>query len=79
VSSSVTYCTCHNKIESPVDISNFIDNQAIESKTEVWIDVHDPATNNLVTRVPQTTPVELRAAVESMSYEGYKWQKRRVE
>ncbi|MCJ1232908.1 Methylmalonate-semialdehyde dehydrogenase [acylating] mitochondrial [Varicellaria rhodocarpa] len=30
-----------------------------------WIDLYDPATNNLVTRVPQSTDEELRAAVES--------------
>lgn len=35
------------------------------SKATTWIDVHDPATNNLVTRVPQSTDEELRAAVES--------------
>lgn len=29
------------------------------------MDLHDPATNNLVTRVPQSTDAELKAAVES--------------
>ena len=31
----------------------------------MWIDLHDPATNNLVTRVPQSTDAELKAAVDS--------------
>lgn len=37
----------------------------MESLTESWIDLHDPATNNLVTRVPQLTDAELKAAVDS--------------
>ena len=55
----------HEKIASPADTTNFIDNQFEASQTSQWIDLHDPATNNLVTRVPQSTDAELRAAVES--------------
>jgi malonate-semialdehyde dehydrogenase (acetylating) / methylmalonate-semialdehyde dehydrogenase len=62
---AVTNATSHDKIQDPVDTSNFVDNQAIGSETETWIEVHDPATNNLVTRVPQSTLLELRAAVAS--------------
>ncbi|KAL9105031.1 MAG: hypothetical protein Q9187_008832, partial [Circinaria calcarea] len=59
------YRTSHEHIQSPVDTQNFIDNQFVPSKASAWIDLHDPATNNLVTRVPQSTDEELRAAVES--------------
>jgi malonate-semialdehyde dehydrogenase (acetylating) / methylmalonate-semialdehyde dehydrogenase len=31
----------------------------------MWIDLFDPVTNNLVTRVPHSTTEELRAAVRS--------------
>lgn len=55
----------HTQIRSPSDTRNFLDNQFISSKTSSWIDLNDPATNNLVTRVPQSTEEELRAAVES--------------
>lgn len=55
----------HEQIQSPVDTQNFIDNQFVSSKASTWIDLHDPATNNLVTRVPQSTDEELNAAVES--------------
>lgn len=55
----------HNQIKSPIDTPNFLDNQFTPSKTSSWIDLKDPATNNLVTRVPQSTNEELRAAVES--------------
>ncbi|KAF8469608.1 Aldehyde/histidinol dehydrogenase [Kalaharituber pfeilii] len=55
----------HEKIANPPNTKMFINNQFIESKTDVWIDLHDPATNNLVTRVPQSTDEELKEAVDS--------------
>ncbi|CUS10145.1 unnamed protein product [Tuber aestivum] len=64
-SSAVSYITNHDKIASPVDTKYFVDNQFLDSKTTEWIDLHDPATNNLVTRVPQSTDEELKAAVDS--------------
>lgn len=55
----------HNKIENPPTTKYFVNNEALESKTTQWIDVHDPATNYLVSRVPQSTPEELKAAVDA--------------
>jgi malonate-semialdehyde dehydrogenase (acetylating)/methylmalonate-semialdehyde dehydrogenase len=63
--SKVDYPVTHDKIASPVNTRNFIDNQYVESQATEWIDLHDPATNNLVTRVPKSTPAELKAAVDS--------------
>ena len=48
-----------------MDTKCFLDNQFVDSKTTEWIDLYDPATNNLVTRVPQSTEEELKAAVDS--------------
>lgn len=59
------YPTNHNQIANPIDTTNFVDNQFVTSKASTWIDLHDPATNNLITRVPQSTDEEMRAAVES--------------
>lgn len=59
------YPMTHEQISNPPDTANFLDNQFVPSKTQQWIDLHDPATNNLVTRVPQSTDEELKAAVES--------------
>jgi malonate-semialdehyde dehydrogenase (acetylating) / methylmalonate-semialdehyde dehydrogenase len=59
------YPTTHDKIAHPVNTHNFIDNEFVPSNATTWIDLHDPATNNLVTRVPQSTPEELQAAVDS--------------
>ena len=57
--------TNHEKIHQPIATQNYIDNTAKESSTTQWIDLHDPATNNLVTRVPESTDEELKEAVRS--------------
>lgn len=49
----------------------FIDNKFVESKAIEWIDLPDPATNEVVTRVPKCTQSEMEAAVES-SKKAYK-------
>jgi malonate-semialdehyde dehydrogenase (acetylating)/methylmalonate-semialdehyde dehydrogenase len=59
------YPTSHAQIQNPQDTQNFLDNKFVPSKTTQWIDLFDPATNNLVTRVPQSTNAELKAAVDS--------------
>lgn len=64
-SSPSDYPTTHEQIQQPLDTQNFIDNKFVPSSATQWIDLHDPATNNLVTRVPQSTDAELKAAVES--------------
>lgn len=60
-----TFITSHAKIEAPQDTKFYVNNELQESKATTWYDVHDPATNNLVTRVPQSTPEELKAAVDA--------------
>ncbi|EXJ85360.1 methylmalonate-semialdehyde dehydrogenase (acylating) [Capronia coronata CBS 617.96] len=67
------YPKSHEQLSDIVDIHNFIDNQFVPSQAQTWIDLHDPATNNLVTRVPQSTDAELKAAVESAKKAFPKW------
>jgi hypothetical protein len=55
----------HEKIQNIQDTPYFRDNQFLKSESTQFIELHDPATNNLVTRVPQSTDAELKAAVES--------------
>jgi malonate-semialdehyde dehydrogenase (acetylating)/methylmalonate-semialdehyde dehydrogenase len=43
----------------------FLDGKFVDSKTTAWIDIHNPATNEIVSRVPKTTPAEMEAAVAS--------------
>jgi len=59
------YPTSHEKIQSVQDTPYFIDNEFVKSEATHFIELRDPATNNLVTRVPQSTDAELKAAVES--------------
>ena len=64
-SSPDAYPTTHAPIDEPLDTYNFLDNQFTPSSATQWIPLYDPATNNLVTRVPQSTDEELQAAVAS--------------
>lgn len=64
-STATEYPTSHERIAAPIDTTNFIDNEFVTSQATTWIDLHDPATNNLVSRVPQSTDAELKAAVAS--------------
>lgn len=57
--------THHRSIEKPIDAFNFIDNQFVPSKASDWFPIYDPATNNLVSRAPQSTSEELTQAVAS--------------
>ena len=59
------YPKSHDQISSPYSTHNFLDNRFIDSKATSWVDLRDPATNNLVTRVPQSTDSELSTAVAS--------------
>jgi malonate-semialdehyde dehydrogenase (acetylating) / methylmalonate-semialdehyde dehydrogenase len=59
------YPTSHEQIHEVISIHNFLDKKFVPSQASTWIDLHDPATNNLVTRAPQSTDAELKAAVES--------------
>ncbi|KAM3529699.1 hypothetical protein MY4038_005287 [Beauveria bassiana] len=64
-STATSYPTTHDKIQSVEDTPYFVDNKFVQSKASSFIDLPDPATNNLVTRVPQMTDEEMRAAVAS--------------
>ncbi|XXG99040.1 hypothetical protein Hte_005374 [Hypoxylon texense] len=64
-STATSYPTTHERIAKPEDTPWFVDNEFVPSKTDKFIELYDPATNNLVTRVPQSTDAELQAAVDS--------------
>ncbi|CAG8673596.1 8149_t:CDS:2 [Funneliformis caledonium] len=53
----------------------FINGEFVESKTDNWIPVYNPATNELVTSVPETTPRELNDAAESAAEAFKSWRK----
>ena len=63
----------HGAIENPKNITNFLNNEFVPSNTSEWIDLRDPATNKLVTRVPQSTEEEMKAAVKSAEKAFISW------
>jgi len=67
------YPANHTKIANPLNTQNFLNNEYVPSQATEWIDLHDPATNNLVTRVPQSTDAELKAAVDSAAAAFPEW------
>jgi len=57
---------CHRLYSSsPTTTKLFIDGKFVESQTKEWIDLHNPATNEVVTKVPKSTGAEMEAAVTS--------------
>lgn len=56
-------------------VPNFLDGKAVVSSSSTWLDVHDPATNDVVARVPQSTPEEMRQAAESAQRAFKSWRK----
>ena len=48
---------------SPSTTKLFIDGKFVESETDKWIDLHNPATNEVITRVPEATLDEMNSAV----------------
>ena len=59
----------------PATTQNVINGQWVESSTDRWIDVHNPATNQVVTRVPHSTQMEMEQAVESAKAAYRTWSK----
>ncbi|CAI5696667.1 unnamed protein product [Oreochromis niloticus] len=51
----------------------FIDGKFVESKSSEWLDIHNPATNEVITRVPKATQEEMLAAVDSCSRAFRSW------
>ena len=57
----------HNQVKEPSETFNFIDNRFRNSSTDRWIDLRDPATQTIVTHVPESTTEEMTAAVDAAS------------
>ncbi|KAI0778596.1 methylmalonate-semialdehyde dehydrogenase [Trametes elegans] len=57
---------------------NFVGGQFVESKADKWIDVVDPATQTLLTKVPETTSTEFEQAVDAASHAYKSWNRSSV-
>lgn len=55
----------HYSIGSVSTTKLFIDGQFVESRTDDWLDIIDPATNKIISKVPKTTSEEMQQALES--------------
>lgn len=62
---SCSYLASHGKPSRPFDMPNFVDNELRPSQSTSWIEVHDPATNDVVARTPETTREEFDEAIKS--------------
>ncbi|KDR85348.1 hypothetical protein GALMADRAFT_234171 [Galerina marginata CBS 339.88] len=57
---------------------NFIGGEFAESQSTEWIDVHDPSSQTVLTRVPQSTESEFLAAVDAASHAYKSWSRTSV-
>jgi malonate-semialdehyde dehydrogenase (acetylating)/methylmalonate-semialdehyde dehydrogenase len=71
-STTTSYPSSHDKVE-PVDTPYFVDNKFLSSSTKSYVDLHDPATNHLITRIPENTDAEMIAAVDSAERAFKEW------
>ncbi|KAK2707923.1 hypothetical protein QYM36_015566 [Artemia franciscana] len=53
----------------------FINNEMVDSSSSEWIDLHNPATNEVVTRVPKCSQAEMEQAVEAAKAAFGSWSK----
>jgi len=51
----------------------FINNKFIKSSTNEWYDIHDPATDEIISKVPQPTDQELNDAIETAAITFKSW------
>ncbi|XP_014237581.1 probable methylmalonate-semialdehyde dehydrogenase [acylating], mitochondrial [Trichogramma pretiosum] len=65
-------CRCYSSNARTVKL--FIDNEFIESKSQEFSDVHNPATNEVVCRTPDATTEEMENAVKSAKKAFETWQ-----
>ncbi|CAO3677042.1 unnamed protein product [Rhizopus stolonifer] len=59
-------------------VKNYINGKFTESKTDRWIELYNPATQELINYVPETTMDELQEATETASAAAREWKKTTV-
>ncbi|EEB13240.1 methylmalonate-semialdehyde dehydrogenase, putative [Pediculus humanus corporis] len=69
-----TYSTSSQAVNTKL----FINGQFMDSNSKKWIDLHNPANNELVTKVPESTKEEMESAVESALKAFSTWSKTSV-
>lgn len=73
-SSVDSYPTNHVDVGfEPYLTPSFYNNKLIKSESSTWFDIHDPATNQVIAKVPQLTPQELEDAITSAEEAFHSW------
>ena len=72
-----THTHTHLSLPQPT-VKLFIDGQMVESKADRWIDNYNPATQEVVSRVPCATQDEMNAAVAAAKRAFPAWRERSV-
>lgn len=63
---TTSYPTKHfTKSDAPYLTPSFVNNEFFKSDSDTWYDIHDPATNIVVLKAPQSTQAEMDQAIES--------------
>jgi malonate-semialdehyde dehydrogenase (acetylating)/methylmalonate-semialdehyde dehydrogenase len=52
---TVNWIRCASSSSKPPTVKNWINGKAVESKTKDWIELTDPATNEVIGLVPKST------------------------
>lgn len=58
---------------TPYLTPSFYNNQLVKSESTTWFDIHDPATNQVIGKVPQSTAQELEDAVTAADEAFHTW------
>ncbi|KAI6242953.1 putative methylmalonate-semialdehyde dehydrogenase [acylating], mitochondrial [Aphelenchoides fujianensis] len=61
------------KLLASTPVKNWLDGKAVDSKASKWIELTNPATNEVIGKVPHTTQEEMQAAVDSCKKAYAKW------
>ncbi|SAM09869.1 hypothetical protein [Absidia glauca] len=60
---------------SPTKVKNYINGDFVDSTTKKWIELRNPATQDILSLVPETTSDEMQAATDSAHAAGKEWAK----
>ncbi|OBA23429.1 mitochondrial aldehyde dehydrogenase [Metschnikowia bicuspidata var. bicuspidata NRRL YB-4993] len=73
-SSALSYPTKHvEQGTEPYLTPSFHNGQLVKSTSKTWFEIHDPATNQVISKVPQSTAQELEDAVASAEKAFHTW------
>lgn len=70
-----SYFTISRSYATAPTVKLWINNKEVESKTKEWIDLYNPATNDVICKVPKSTKEEMELATQSCKKAFQTWSK----